>query len=152
MLRPFWQSDPWPPFAFSTCASILKQYLHLVFSSGHLCERQILQASVYFVSSPFYYCGDLTRFFCQNDITPRQIQHKMALMRRGMEGSGGAAVSTLSDTFLQFNNCTPTSCHSLSAAAVMCEQLTLRLLSSQKVSDSACSRVERVLALMCLHV
>lgn len=45
-----------------------------------------------------------------------------------MEGLGGTAVSTLSDTFLNFNNCALSSCYSLSAAAFMCEELTLRLL------------------------
>lgn len=49
-------------------------------------------------------------------------------MRCNIEDLGGTAVSTLSDTFLNFNNCALSSCYSLSVAAFMCEQFTLRLL------------------------
>lgn len=38
-----------------------------------------------------------------------------------MEDLGGTAVSTLSDTFFNFNSCTLSLCYSLSVAAFMCD-------------------------------
>lgn len=41
---------------------------------------------------------------------------------------GGTAVNIISDTFLDFNNHALSSCYSLSVAAFISEQYTLRIL------------------------